>query len=84
MPLRWLAAGIFAIACAGSTSLASAAEKSVLGKMTLKAADSWGYQLQNVRSRLVAKDKFDVLVVDSSRDGSEARAFSRLRTWRTS
>ena len=77
MPLRWLVCGIFAIACAGSTSLASAAEKSVLGKMTLKAADSWGYQLQNVRSRLVAKDKFDVLVVDYSRDGSEARAFSR-------
>ncbi len=77
MPLRWSAAGLFAIAYFGSVPLASAAEKSVLGKMTLKAVDSWGYQLQNVKSRLVAKDKFDVLVVDYSRDGSEARAFSR-------
>ena len=66
-----------AIACAGSMSLAWAAEKSAQGKISLKAVDSWGYQLQNVRSRLVAKDKFDVLVVDYSRDGTEARAFSR-------
>ena len=77
MARRWLAAWIFAIAFAGPMSLASAADKSVLGKMTLKAVDSWGYQLQNVRSRLVAKDKFDILVVDYSRDGTEARAFSR-------
>lgn len=65
-----------AIACAGSMSLAWGAEKSAR-KISLKAVDSWGYQLQNVRSRLVAKDKFDVLVVDYSRDGTEARAFSR-------
>jgi cysteinyl-tRNA synthetase, unknown class len=44
-------------------------------KVALKQVDSWGYQLQNVRSRFVAKDKFDILVVDYSRDGTDARAF---------
>jgi cysteinyl-tRNA synthetase, unknown class len=45
---------------------------------------SWGYQLQNVQLRAVA-DGLDMLVVDYSRDGSEARVFTaaeieRLRT----
>lgn len=50
----------------------------------LSAARSWGYQLQNVSLQAVASG-MDLLVIDYSRDGSEAKTFSaaeieRLRT----
>ena len=44
-------------------------------KISLKEVDTWGYQLQNVRPRFVPKDKFDILVVDYSRNGTDERAF---------
>jgi cysteinyl-tRNA synthetase, unknown class len=40
------------------------------------SATSWGYQLQNVRLKSISNG-IDVLVVDYSRDGSEARVFRR-------
>lgn len=54
-------------------------------QVSLKDVDSWGYQLQQVLPRIVAKDGFDILVVDYSRDGSDGAAFTpdelvRLRT----
>ena len=46
-------------------------------RIALKDVDTWAYQLQHVVPRLVAKDGFDVLVVDYSRDGTDAGALSR-------
>jgi cysteinyl-tRNA synthetase, unknown class len=46
-------------------------------KQRLAATDSWGYQLQQVRPLEMAKDGFDILVIDYSADGSEAGRFSR-------
>ena len=43
-------------------------------QITMAHVDSWGYQLQNVRPRLIAPDGFDILVVDYSRDGSDSEA----------
>lgn len=47
------------------------------GQIAMRHVDSWGYQLQNVRPRLVTKDGLDLLVVDYSRDGTEAGALNR-------
>lgn len=47
------------------------------GQIALRHVDSWGYQLQNVRPRLVTRDGLDLLVVDYSRDGTESGALSR-------
>jgi cysteinyl-tRNA synthetase len=38
----------------------------------LRTAKSWGYQLQNVDPDVIATAPYDMLVVDYSRDGSEA------------
>lgn len=40
--------------------------------------DSWAYQLQNLKPSTIPKDAFDVLVVDFSRDGSDAGALDAL------
>lgn len=46
-------------------------------RVTLKQVDSWGYQLQNVKPRVFAKDGFDVLVVDYLLNGIETRAMTK-------
>jgi cysteinyl-tRNA synthetase len=38
----------------------------------LRSAKSWGYQLQNVDPDVIATAPYDMIVVDYSRDGSEA------------
>ena len=40
----------------------------------LAAAKSWGYQLQNVDPDTIAAASYDMLVIDYSRDGSQAQA----------
>src|SRR5262249_48081793 len=42
----------------------------------LAAAGSWGYQLQNVDPDRIAATTYDMLVVDYSRDGSDALALT--------
>ena len=39
-------------------------------------ADSWGYQLQNADPVVVTASKYDVIVMDYSRDGTDAGAYS--------
>jgi cysteinyl-tRNA synthetase, unknown class len=43
---------------------------------TLAAAKSWGYQLVNLDPKALAASPYDVLVIDYSRDGSEANALT--------
>ena len=43
---------------------------------TLAAAKSWGYQLQKIDPNALAAAPHDVLVIDYSRDGSDARALT--------
>src|SRR5215470_454323 len=42
----------------------------------LAAAKSWGYQLQNVDPDTIASAPYDMVVIDYSRDGSQAQALS--------
>ncbi len=67
------------VVCAMALCLAAPsvqAEQAAHPRIALKEVDSWGYQLQNVVPRLVAKDGFDVLVVDYSRDGTDSGAMT--------
>ena len=48
-----------------------------IGQIALPAVDSWGYQLQHVVPHIIAPDGFDILVVDYSRDGSDAKALTK-------
>ncbi len=57
-------------------TICTIAQQDALSSITLKSVDSWGYQLQNVVPRIVAKDGFDILVVDYSRDGTDVGALS--------
>jgi cysteinyl-tRNA synthetase, unknown class len=57
-------------------TVCAVAQQAALSNIALKSVDSWGYQLQNVVPRIVAKDGFDVLVVDYSRDGTDGGALS--------
>jgi cysteinyl-tRNA synthetase, unknown class len=43
---------------------------------TLAAAKSWGYQLVNLDPKTLAASPYDVLVIDYSRDGSDAKALT--------
>ena len=43
---------------------------------TLAAAKSWGYQLVNLDPKALAASPYDVLVIDYSRDGSDANALT--------
>ena len=43
---------------------------------SLAAAKSWGYQLQKIDPDALAAAPYDVLVIDYSRDGSDARALT--------
>jgi cysteinyl-tRNA synthetase, unknown class len=42
----------------------------------LSSAKSWGYQLQNVDPAVIADAPYDVIVIDYSRDGSDAGALT--------
>ncbi len=70
-----LAAAILATVAAMSVEVE--AQQPVWTQISLKHADSWGYQLQNIVPRVMAKDGFDVLVTDYSGDGTRAGELSR-------
>jgi cysteinyl-tRNA synthetase, unknown class len=81
-PWPWHRLGIqFILAAAGLLLLAfgwQPVERATLAPrdgLAIGAVRSWGYQLQNVRIRAIA-DSLDMVVVDYSRDGSEARVFT--------
>jgi len=42
----------------------------------LASASGWGYQLQNAAPEQLAASKYEVLVIDYSRDGSDAAAYT--------
>lgn len=42
-----------------------------------KGVQNWGYQLQNLKLDKLAASPFDLLVIDYSRDGSDAERFSQ-------
>ena len=63
LPQRLAAAGAMAAGLALLLS-AEAAQQRTWSRIALKNVESWGYQLQNVVPRVVAKDGFDVLVID--------------------
>lgn len=63
------AAGLYAILPPPALQLAPRSGPAIA------AAKSWGYQLQNIETRLIP-DEIDVLVIDHSRDGTSGRAFT--------
>lgn len=77
--MRVLAACL-ALAFAIGWGVASAAEPT--GDPTrperLRAAKSWGYQLQHLDVERLSKAPHDVLVIDYSRDGNHLGAFTRV------
>ena len=72
VPLAALA--LFAVAlCAG---WAAVAQSEAPPARLLAAAKSWGYQLQKIDPDTLAAVPHDVLVIDYSRDGTDAYAFT--------
>jgi cysteinyl-tRNA synthetase, unknown class len=73
---------MFAIAplCAAAVATAALAQSPppapARASMALAGARSWGYQLQNIDPDGAAASPYDVLVVDYSRDGSDAEALT--------
>jgi cysteinyl-tRNA synthetase, unknown class len=61
------------IAC---VSAAAAQQPSPTTATTFRAAKSWGYQLTNLDVKTLASSPYDILVIDYSRDGSDAQALS--------
>ena len=45
-------------------------------ELNISSVDSWGYQLQNADPDLIASSGFDLVVIDYSRDGTEAEKYS--------
>jgi cysteinyl-tRNA synthetase len=69
LALAVLALGVLAILSTGSTAFA--ADPVVRGK----AVRTWGYQLQNSDPAAIARSPYDLVVIDYSRDATDARAF---------
>lgn len=57
-------------------SIAAHADSSSAQRITLPEVDSWAYQLQGVRPVRIATDAFDLLVIDYSADGSDAKRYT--------
>ena len=76
VPARWLIAAIIVVLllAAGQLPVERPALEARVGA-GLNVVRSWGYQLQNLGIQSIA-DGTDLLVVDYSRDGSEARVLS--------
>ncbi len=70
----WL---ILTLTASTSNLSAKSTKPVVTTRVSLKNVDSWGYQLQNVKPRVFAKDGFDVLVVDYLLNGAETRAMTK-------
>lgn len=75
-PWAMIAAASLMLGCLAMTTGAYA-QRRENPPTKLSKVDSWGYQLQNVSPLLIAKDGFDILVVDYSRDGTDRTALSR-------
>ena len=50
--------------------------RSAIGTGLFQGVRTWGYQLQNVSMKAVAASPFDLMVIDYSKDGSDAQAFT--------
>ena len=50
--------------------------RTVSGTGLLSGVSTWGYQLQKVNTKAVAASSFDLIVIDYSKDGSDAQAFT--------
>ncbi|MEQ1713176.1 MAG: endo alpha-1,4 polygalactosaminidase, partial [Hyphomicrobium sp.] len=72
--------GALILALLASPSVIEAQEKHSAEprRIGFSKVDSWAYQLQNLKPSRIPKDAFDVLVVDYSRDGSDAGALDAL------
>jgi cysteinyl-tRNA synthetase, unknown class len=57
-------------------SAATAQQPSPSTTTTFRTAKSWGYQLTNLDVKTLAASPYDVLVIDYSRDGSDAQALT--------
>jgi cysteinyl-tRNA synthetase, unknown class len=62
--------------CTSSVSVAGQSVPLAPQPGTLAAAKSWGYQLVNLDPKALAASPYDVLVIDYSRDGSDANALT--------
>src|SRR5262245_14469624 len=68
---------VTAMAMLGAAPAASAlAQTTPTPAALLAAAKSWGYQLQKIRPAVIASAPYDVVVIDYSADGTDAKAFS--------
>lgn len=69
---------ISVIHCGGSggTSTSNTGGTSNSGTTQLSDVHSWGYQLQDADPDDIAQSSYDLMVIDFSRDGSTAAAFS--------
>jgi cysteinyl-tRNA synthetase len=73
-------AALALLACTLGQSLPACAQSKDEAPATaahlLAAAKSWGYQLQTIDPNEIAASRYDMLVVDYSRDGTDARALT--------
>ena len=60
----------------GAASPASAQSEEPSPARVLAAAKSWGYQLQNIDPDAIADAPYDMVVLDYSRDGTDAEALT--------
>ena len=51
-------------------------KRSAAGSGLLSGVATWGYQLQKVNMKAVEASSFDLMVIDYSKDGSDAQAFT--------
>jgi cysteinyl-tRNA synthetase, unknown class len=64
-------------AASAATSTDSAIiPRTAAGTGLFEGVRTWGYQLQNVSMKAVAASPFDLFVIDYSKDGSDAKAFT--------
>ena len=75
---RWLLASTLMMAALMATIGCGHAQPPPAGSIaaTFRAAKTWGYQLTNLDVKTLAGSAYDVLVIDYSRDGSDAQALT--------
>ena len=61
---------------AGLAPVAGQVQAPATAAQLLRAATSWGYQLQEIDPEAIARVPYDMLVLDYSRDGSDAQALT--------
>ena len=61
---------------APASSTSATIARTAAGSGLFEGVRTWGYQLQNVSMKAVAASPFDLMVIDYSKDGSDAQAFT--------